>query len=504
MNFALLLLAVAGRAGAWPACYMSAVPAYALEDHRLAVSYTLMYGSIGGVPLETALLVPGFEDASVRFVLPETWPDAQYNETARTIVAFAGCESRLLTGVVRDSVATRVMISYEGLLQLMGGSVAWSIGAARIMPGTHAWQQFLVRREGTAVASGCAGLDCVFDGRLGDQRVRVIFNPAVAGVGVGVLPPAGGCVALVVHGAREIRIRACSARKVCRDALCGPQLYQHGGSDAATVVLGFDLLEEQQRDLVLYLSETEMRAGFLFSSIWIYYADPIKLAVLVALFLMAAFFVQRPLAVQLDGRPKQRVLVALNMAAATSIAGVMFYYIADIVDNIARSTDLPQAGSILLVVLAVGSVSVELALVAYGNLVLSPASRERTAIVRVAFSSMLAVIFVLLCCGATERDMLMTGAAAGAAIFWLFNMPRILVELYIQFGGVWIVAVGTVLFVVQLPCVALAGLETAIGILNIIDVSPLATTAVFSLYIICGGVFAAIESSNVSPQKEIR
>lgn len=495
----LLLLLLVSTAAAWPACYLAATPTYAYESQRLTIGYTLSGGSVGGQSLVGAALVTRFDAPDVRAVLPETWPEEMYNATAGTIGAFAGCEARQLTGVVRTPEAAGVMISIDGLLQLMGGSVAWSVGAKRLMPGTHSWQQYLMRREGSAVSSGCAALDCVFGGQLDGADVQVVFSPVRAGIGVHALPTAE-CTQLAIHGSRAIRVSACRTRKVCRDGLCVPQVYAHG-LDSGLVVVGFDLLEEQPRDLVVYLSETEMRVGFLYSSQWSFHTHPSEVVATVLLSLIAGVFVQRPLVVQLDSREQQRALVVLNMLASVFVMFVMLYRVPEIVDGIARSVNVGLAGSIFLMVLAMGAMTVKFLLVVYANTRLAPVSLERNAIIRFAFSSMLCVVFIMHHCGVTERDGMMF-VMAGAAFVWLHNVPRILTEIYITFGNVWLVAYGCVLFCIQAPFVALVGLETAIGILDILDVSSLAVTIVFSVYIVLSGVFVAVQAADDPPIKE--
>jgi hypothetical protein len=496
----LALLAFLSTGRAWPACYIAVEPTYRFESQRLLVEYVLSSGSIGGKELTSASLVVRLDDPAVRLVLPETWPNDHYNATAGTIGAFAGCESRQLTGVVQSADTQVPVVTLDGMLQLMGGSVAWSIGAKRLIPGTHSWQQHLMRREGTAVASGCAGVDCVFAGRLGDAPVQVVFSPIRTGIGVRVLPSTD-CVMLVVDGTRAIRINACRTRKVCRDSLCVPQLYAHGLDDDSLVVAGFDLLEEERRELVVYLSGTEMRVGFLFSSRWSFQTHPSELGVTVLLCLIASVFVQRPLVVQLDSPSQQRALVVLNMLAAVFVLGVMLYRVPEIVDGIGRGTGLSHASSIFVMVLTVGAMLVKFALIAYANVRLKPTSLQRNAIVRLAFSSMLCVVFIMHHCGVTERDGLMY-ILAFAAMIWLYNVPRILTETYVTFGSVWLVSCGCVLFLVQAPFVTLVGLETSISILNILDVPSHAVTFVFSVYIVAAGIFVVVQGDDDPPRKE--
>jgi len=208
---------------AWPACYVGVVQRYTYHTGRLLTSFAVSGGSIGGSLLETASVVSEFDDPSVRLVLPEAWSDEQYDDNTSTIGAFAGCEARVLSGVVRSSEIATPVISFEGLVSFLGGSVAWSVGARRMFPGYHSWQQYLMRREGMAVATGCLLHTCLFSGTLDGQTVDVAFTPAVAGIGV---PArfAHVCADLLLVNHSSIRIKACAEQRVCRDNLCAPQV----------------------------------------------------------------------------------------------------------------------------------------------------------------------------------------------------------------------------------------------------------------------------------------
>ncbi len=92
-----ILLCMVSQSAAWPACAMSVAARYSYDGGQLVMSHTLSGGSIGGTFLEAARLAVSF-GGSVRTVLPDTWSDMQYNVNASTIAAFAGCETRVLTG----------------------------------------------------------------------------------------------------------------------------------------------------------------------------------------------------------------------------------------------------------------------------------------------------------------------------------------------------------------------------------------------------------------------
>lgn len=483
----------------WPACYLSAVPTYTYDSQRLLVSYSIFDGGIGGQTITGALLVPAFEDSSVSIVLPETWPDDLYDANTSSIEAFAGCESRRLTGVVRSSQETRVIISFDGLLQLLGGSFAWSLGTKRLMPGTHSWQQYLVRREGTSGASNCAPLTCTFEGQLDGREVLVHLNPGVAGIGVASLPT-NECVELLIHGSQKIRVEACRTRKVCRDNLCVQQLYQHDG-EPNSVVVGFDLLEEKPRDLLVYMNPTETRLGFLYSSNWVWTTRPTLLITTIVLFLAGAVFITRPLAAQLDSRTHQQRVVMLNMAATVVIVAITLFELKGALDRVARSSDMNLPISVVLMVTVIGSMLINFALVVYANLWLSPTSLQRNFIIRVAFPSMLCIVFIFVHCGATERDW-QSFFPAVAAGFWLYHIPRMLANTYVMFGEVWLVDYGVVLFVAQFPFVVLVGLETALGVFSIIDIPRAAPPFLFAIYIILGGIFVGMEEAETGRKKE--
>ncbi len=89
--------------------------------------------------------------------------------------------------------------------------------------GEHSWQQYLMRHEGTAVATGCTLHTCVFQGTLEGRTVDVIFSTSVAGIGV---PPAmvDVCGKLLLQSEAGISFDACRRTRVCRDTLCVQQV----------------------------------------------------------------------------------------------------------------------------------------------------------------------------------------------------------------------------------------------------------------------------------------
>ena len=89
--------------------------------------------------------------------------------------------------------------------------------------GSRSWQQFLLRREGSVVATGCTLHTCVFAGMLAGHSVDVILSLSTAGVGV----PAAledVCGELSVHNNTDMRFEACSDTRVCRGILCVQQV----------------------------------------------------------------------------------------------------------------------------------------------------------------------------------------------------------------------------------------------------------------------------------------
>jgi hypothetical protein len=219
----LLLLALGQSVSAWLACSIGVRTTFTYYEGRLATSYQISGGSIGGEMMVGASLVKAFDNASIKVVLPATWSRSQHNASQTTIGAVAGCDTRTLKGVLLSPEVQQPVLSFNALLDLLGGSVAWSIGSQRMFPGTHVWEQFIVPREGAVIATDCPVDGCVLDGTIADLDVSVVFSPYVAGVGVPA-EMASLCDVVKIHGSFEMKIDACASVQVCRDSLCVPQV----------------------------------------------------------------------------------------------------------------------------------------------------------------------------------------------------------------------------------------------------------------------------------------
>lgn len=168
-------------------------------------------------------LIAAFDDLSIRVILPETWSRSQHNASQTTIGAVAGCDTRTLQGVALSPDVQRPMLSFDGLTDMLGGSVAWSVGTQRIFPGDHVWEQFILPDEGSAIATDCLVHTCVFDGTLNGNPVSVVFSPRVAGIGMPAeLMPV--CSHVKIRGSFDMSIDACVTEQVCRESLCVPQV----------------------------------------------------------------------------------------------------------------------------------------------------------------------------------------------------------------------------------------------------------------------------------------
>lgn len=176
-------------------------------------------------------------------MLPESWSDVQYDENTSTINSFVGCRNRVVSHVARSSAVQVPYVSVDGLIDLMSGSAAWSLGSKRILPGISSvcyllcrrdyphvlpagfddWRQYLMSSEGMVRASGCTLHTCVFAGMLDNTDVDVIFSMSTAGIGV----PASfadSCTTLQLKGDVNTRFKACAQTRVCRGSLCVPQV----------------------------------------------------------------------------------------------------------------------------------------------------------------------------------------------------------------------------------------------------------------------------------------
>lgn len=249
-----VLLAVAATVRAWPSCFLASTIGFSYSGGQLLTSITLSGGNIGGSAVETARLFPAFEvtlildayprtnisaQGGVGIVLPESWSDVQYDENTSTINSFVGCRNRVVSHVARSSAVQVPYVSVDGLIDLMSGSAAWSLGSKRILPGTPPsvaaialtpyfpglddWRQYLVPSEGMVKASGCTLHTCVFAGILDNTDVDIIFSMSTAGIGV----PASfadSCSTLQLKGDVNPRFKACAQTRVCRGSLCVSQV----------------------------------------------------------------------------------------------------------------------------------------------------------------------------------------------------------------------------------------------------------------------------------------
>jgi len=170
------------------------------------------------------------------------------------------------------------------------------------------------------------------------------------------------------------------------------------------VLVGFDLMEENPRDLMIYFTADEMRIGVLYSGRWSWQIRSHELFTLFLLCVIAGVYILRPLAVDVDSPLERNVIVKINMLGSTVIILVMFYHTVEIYEGVERSTGFDSAAAAVLTAGAMSAMLVKYAALLYANLAVSSVSPVRTAIVRLCFPSMLSVVFIMYNCGATERD----------------------------------------------------------------------------------------------------
>jgi hypothetical protein len=173
---------------------------------------------------------------------------------------------------------------------------------------------------------------------------------------------------------------------------------------AQLVVVGVDALNTNERNLALFFSADEMRAGIIYSSRFSWQAESDTLFIAFFMTVIIAFFIGRPLVVELDSAEQRRILVYLNVLGSSTVIGFMFYRIVDIHEGIERSTGVDRISVDMLMGLTVGVTMVQYFLCLYANLALRAVSPQRNAIIRLMFSSILCTVFVMHTCGATERD----------------------------------------------------------------------------------------------------
>jgi hypothetical protein len=83
---------------------------------------------------------------------------------------------------------------------------------------------------------------------------------------------------------------------------------------------------------------------------------------------------------------------------------------------------------------------------------------------------------------------------AGAALFWLHVIPRVLCTIFILFGPVWVFSAGAIVELLLVPFVVLTGLPSAVDIFSLIDIGTFPASAVFAYLVILSGIYVSIQA----------
>lgn len=275
---------------------------------------------------------------------------------------------------------------------------------------------------------------------------------------------------------------------------------------------------------MVYFTGDRLRVSFVYSSWRSWQTSPMQVFITIIISLMACVFVRRPPAVQVKGMVARRILVILNIVASIIIIAIVFYKVRDLRDGITRATGASNSVVMTLTVSTVAIMSVHFLLLMYADTKLPVMSPSRDAAVRIFFSSMQCIVFIIHFCGATERDwqvcshiaiyslitysflcLLQSIVSAGASLLWLYVIPRNVTTIFITYGAVWPFLCGVMLLGPLYPFVVFVGLQTASdGILGIMDTAILPTVLVFAYLVSLLGIYSSIKTSIEILDKELK